>query len=418
MKLTIKENKKTKAKIEIEQEWEDFKLFYEKALSSFAKEIELPGFRKGQAPASLVESSLDPAKLLVEAATLSVDDLWPKAVADLEKQKIEAISQPQIELLKLAKGNEFVFSAEFEIMPEIVLPDYKAFSQKIEKKEIKVENKEIEETVSNIQKSRASLIEKKEPAKKEDFVEINFSSPDVENGKLRKDGFILGKGSYPEELEANLVGMSAGESKEVNFNSKEEPAKSLKVKVEMLAVKEMKLPEANDEFAKTLGKFENMEALRKNIKEGIEEEKKTAETQRRREDFLAEISKETNVDLPQVLIDKESVQMMNNAKEQVSQNLGISFEEYLKKINKKEEDLKKEAEEAAKKRVKNFLIMREIAKREKTEASAEQMEERINAILSYYPDLKAAEKEANFEKISAYVEDEIKQENAFKTLGL
>ena len=62
--------------------------------------------------------------------------------------------------------------------------------------------------------------------------------------------------------------------------------------------------------------------------------------------------------------------------------------------------------------------MREIAKREKTEASAEQMEERINAILSYYPDLKAAEKEANFEKISAYVEDEIKQENAFKTLGL
>ena len=148
------------------------------------------------------------------------------------------------------------------------------------------------------------------------------------------------------------------------------------------------------------------------------EEKKMAEIQRQRENFLTEIAKEVEVELPQILIEKEAHQMMHSAKDQVAQNLGISFEEYLKQINKTEVDFEKEVEEAAKKRVKNFLILREIAKQEKTEASAEQIEERVNAMLSYYPDLKAAEKGASLEKLSAYVEDEIKQENAFKALGL
>jgi FKBP-type peptidyl-prolyl cis-trans isomerase (trigger factor) len=118
------------------------------------------------------------------------------------------------------------------------------------------------------------------------------------------------------------------------------------------------------------------------------------------------------------LIEKEAHQMMHSAKDQIAQNLGVSFEAYLKQINKTEADLEKEIEETAKKRVKNFLILREIANQEKTEASAGQIEERINAMLSYYPDLKAAGKGADLEKLSAYVEDEIKQENAFKALGL
>ena len=418
MKLTIKENKKIKVKIEVEQAWDEFKSFYEKALSNLSKEIELPGFRKGQAPITMVEASLDPEKLLIEAATLAIDDLWPKAIKDLAQQKIEVVSQPQIELLKLAKENELLFSAEFEAMPEFELPGYKAIAQKVEKKEIKVEDKEIEETVSNIQKSRAALTDKAGPAQNEDFVEISFSSPEIEGGKPLDDGFILGKGSYPKEFEASLVGMSTDESKEVDFNSKEDPVKILKVKVEMKAVKKLELPEVNDEFAKTLGKFETVEALKNNIKEGIAEQKKIAEIQRQRESFLAEIAKKVEVELPQILIEKEAHQMMHSAKDQVAQNLGISFEEYLKQINKTEADLEKEVEETARRRVKNFLILREIAKQEKTEASAEQIEERINAMLSYYPDLKAAEKGAGLEKLSAYVEDEIKQENAFKALGL
>ncbi|MFA5742377.1 MAG: trigger factor [Candidatus Paceibacterota bacterium] len=418
MKLTIKENKKTKVKIEIEQAWDEFKPFYEKALSNFSKEIELPGFRKGQAPISMVEASLDPAKLLVEGATLAIDNLWPKAIKELALQMIEVISQPQIELLKMAKENELLFSAEFEIMPEFKLPDYKTIAQKIEKKEIKIEDKEVEETISNIQKSRASFADKADPAQNDDFIEIDFSSPEIEAGKVRNDAFILGKGQYPKEFEDSLVGVITGESKEVGFRSKEEPDKVLQVKVVVKAVKKLQLPEVNEEFVKSLGNFENAEALRNNIKEGIAEEKKAAEIQRQREDFLAKTAKEVEVELPQVLVEKEAHQMMHSAKDQIAQNLGISFEEYLKQINKTEADLEKEAEEAAKKRVKSFLIMGEIIKQEKVEASAEQIEEKINAMMDYYPDLKAAGKGANLERLSAYAEDEIKQENAFKALGL
>jgi trigger factor len=418
MKLTIKENSKTKVKVEIEQSWEDFSPYYEKAFLSLSKEVEIPGFRKGQAPRTLIESNLNPQKVLIEAATLSVDDLWPMAVADLAKQKMEVISQPEIDLLKLAQGNEFVMSAEFEILPEIILPDYKAVANKVEKKEVKVEAKEVDETILNLQRSRAALTEKPEPARNEDFVEISFASPEIEEGKERKDAFILGKGHYPKEFEDSLAGMSAGEEKEVDFTSDKDKTKTLKVKVKMAAVKKFQLPEATDDWVKSLGNFENLENLKTNIRDGIKEEKEHAEKERQREEFLVELSKTVQADLPQVLLDKETHQMMHNAKDQIAANLNITFEEYLKQINKTEADMEKELGEVAKKRVKNFLILREITKKEGVEADAKEIEDRLNEMLSYYPDLKAAQKEVDIDKLSSFAEDEIKQEKAFKALGL
>ncbi|MFA5746971.1 MAG: trigger factor [Candidatus Paceibacterota bacterium] len=418
MKLTIKENSKVKVKIEIEQAWEEFSSYYEKAFLSLSKEMEIPGFRKGQAPRNLVESSLNPQKVLIEAASLSVDDLWPRAIVDLAKQKMEVVSQPQIELLKLAKDNEFVFSAEVEILPEIILPDYKAIAKKVEKKEVKVEAKEVDETILNLQRSRAVLADKPEPAQNEDFVEISFASPEIEEGKERKDAFILGKGHYPKEFEDSLVGMSAGQEKDVDFTSDKDKTKILKVKVKMTAVKKFELPEATDDWAKSLGNFENFPALKANIQEGIKGEKEHAEKERQKEEFLAALSKEVEAELPQVLVERETHQMMHTAKEQITANLNVTFEEYLKQINKTEADMEKEVEEAAKRRVKNFLIIREITKKEAVEADAKEIEDRINEMLSYYPDLKAAQKEADIERLSAYAEDEIKQEKMFKMLGL
>jgi trigger factor len=262
------------------------------------------------------------------------------------------------------------------------------------------------------------LTEKPEPARNEDFVEISFASPEIEEGKERKDAFILGKGHYPKEFEDSLAGMSAGEEKEVDFTSDKDKTKTLKVKVKMAAVKKFQLPEATDDWVKSLGNFENLENLKTNIRDGIKEEKEHAEKERQREEFLAELSKTVQADLPQVLLDKETHQMMHNAKDQIAANLNITFEEYLKQINKTEADMEKELGEVAKKRVKNFLILREITKKEGVEADAKEIEDRLNEMLSYYPDLKAAQKEVDIDKLSSFAEDEIKQEKAFKALGL
>jgi trigger factor len=420
MKLSIKETQKTKVKIEIEQPWSEFSPFYEEAVTEIGKEIDLPGFRRGQAPRTMLEASINPEKLLVEAATLSINKLWPQAIKELEQQKMEVISQPQIDLLKLAKDNDLVFSAEFEVMPEVKLPDYKAIAKKIDKKEVKVEAKEVERTISDLQRSRATLADKPEAAQFEDFVEISFSSPEIEEGKARKDGFVLGKGHFPKEFEDSIAGMTAGQQKEVNFVSKDKEGKdqNLKVEVKMEAVKKVQLPEVNDEFAKSLGQFENAEALKKNIEDGMKEEKETAEKQRRREELLNQLAKEFEVDVPQILIDKEKAQMMENAKQQIETNFNMSFEDYLKQVNKTEEDLAKETEEIAKKRVKNFLALGKISKLESVEAEAEEVEEKINALMNYYPDANLARKKVDLERLSAYVEDEIKQEKTFILLGL
>jgi trigger factor len=207
--------------------------------------------------------------------------------------------------------------------------------------------------------------------------------------------------------------MKAGEHKDFkteNPQNKEE----LEICVKVDSVNKMELPEINDEWVKTLGKFTDVNSLKEDIKKGIKEEKEIAQKQQRREEAIKKILEKTKFEVPEALVEREVLFMMDNIKSRVNSELQISLEEYLKQIKKTEEELKKDFEKIAIERVKGFLVLHQISKDEKIEAGEEEINQKIEELLSQYPDKEAAKKNMNMEQAKMYIEDELKREKIFK----
>jgi len=396
MKTEIKDISPTKKKIEIEIKAEDLDLFCVQALKELIKDLELPGFRKGMVPESIAKDKISENSILGYAAELAVNQKWGEY---LKQTDLEIVSQPVIEVVKLAKGNPFVFSAEVEVLIETKLPDYKAIAKTIKKEEIVIEEKEINDALAWLQQSRASVKDKEGKIEKGDFVEITLI--DKEN-KEQKDGFLIGKGHFIKGLDEALEGAVAGDEKQIE-----------EYKVRVDSVKKVELPELNDDLAKILGQFDNLEALKKNIKEGITQEKQIALTQKQRAEVLEKIASKAKIEIPQCLIQREAVGLLNNLENRVKNELNISFEEYLIQTKKTIEQVTKEFEKIGEDRVRNFLIIRQIIKNEDIKVSEEDINKRMEEVLASYP----KKEEIDLERVKLYIEDELKTEKVFELLG-
>jgi len=412
MKYEIKEAGATKKKVEIEVSAEDFNNYYSQTLKKISADAEIPGFRKGKVPENMVESRVTKEGVLSEAAEIAIRESWARFLAE---SKEEAISQPQVEIIKIAKDNPLIFTAEFEILPEIKLP--KLDSAKVEKKEVEVTDQEIEDTIKWIQQSRAKYSEKISGAEDGDLVEFTFSCLDIENDPEKKDRIVLGKGHYIEGLEDTLRGMKREEMSEFETrHPQENKDKKIKISVKVDSVKKVEIPEVNDEWVKGLG-FNTVEELKKDIKEGIKKDKEVAEIQRAREESIKKLIEKTEIEIPKTLIKREQDFMLNNIKERCLSELKINFEEYLKQVKKTEEEITKELEEIAKEKVKGFLVLHQIVKDEKIEVTEEEISQKIEEMLNQYPNKEEIKKTMDEAQVRLYIEDELKREKAFNLLG-
>jgi len=425
MKSTVKKLPESKVELEVEIPSEEFNHFVERATLSVGKDLEVEGFRKGKAPKEVVEQKVGKENILVEAADLAIKENYAKAVLE---NKIEAISQPEIDILKLAAGNPLIFRAKTSVLPEIKLGDYKEIAKKVEKKEVSVEDKEIDNALKWFQKSRAKLTLKNGAIEKGDYVEVEYWSPQIKElsqTETKKDSFILGEGHFISGFEDNLIGMEAKEKEKEfslilpeNYAVKELAGKKVDFKVKVKSVQKVEPPEINDDFAKSLGKFENLEGFRNNIKEGLTSEKKQAESQRVRNEILDKISQDTGFEVPKVLIEREQKVMMDNFKQEVSEKLNTPLKDYLDKIKKTEQEIFNSFSEEAKKKVRNFLILREIGKRENIEVSDEEVREEMNKILKHYSVSEKTEKDIDIERLKEYSRGVLKNEKIFALLEI
>jgi len=413
MKYEIKEATATKKKVEIEVSAEDFNNYYSQTLKKISADAEIPGFRKGKVPENMVESRVTKEGVLSEAAETAIRESWARFLAE---SKEEAISQPQVEIIKIAKDNPLIFTAEFEILPLIKLP--KLDSAKVEKSSVEVTDQEVEDTIKWIQQSRAKYSEKISGAEDGDLVEFTFSCLDIENDPEKKDRIVLGKGHYIEGLEDTLRGMKREEVREFETRyPQENKDKKIKISVKVDSVKKVEIPEVNDEWVKGLGFNTVEEELKKDIKEGIKKDKEVAEIQRVREESIKKLIEKTEIEVPKTLIKREQDFMLNNIKERCLSELKINFEEYLKQVKKTEEEITKELEEIAKEKVKGFLVLHQIVKDEKIEVTEEEISQKIEEMLNQYPNKEEIKKTMDEVQVRLYIEDELKREKAFNLLG-
>ncbi len=409
MKTDIKKISETKIELKIKIPAEEFNSFIEKAAKKLGQDLEIKGFRKGKTPKKIVEKEVGQDKILAEAANLAVQEKYSSIVSE---KNIEPIGSPKVEILKMAPSNSFEFKIEVETLPEIDLPEYKKIISGIKMKKVSVSEKEMEDALKWLQNSRANFTPLKRAAKKGDFVEIEYESPQVDFSQHKKrlkkaleeqkgtsqkedsnkieDGFLLGKGYFIPGFEEKLIGMKKGEEKEFSltfpkkFYRKDLAGKKANFKVKMKKVKKRELPELNDQFASDMGKFSNLKSLKNNIKQGLTQEKKLKEKQRVRGEILNKIAEKIDFQIPEKLIGFEKKRLFNNLKKQITQNNQISFKDYLSSIKKTEQELRDSLGKEAQKRVRNFLILRAVGKKEEIEVTQDETKQQVNQTLRKY----------------------------------
>jgi len=419
--MQIKSKKTDRPGIEavFELSWEEFEPYYKKALLEARETTAIKGFRKGKAPLWAVLEYAGEEKILMSAAEKAVNK---HCFNYIKGEQIEAILPPKAEILKLAAKNPFIFKVEIETYPEINLPDYKQIAAEIKIEKQVVKGEEVEETLEWIRRSRAQFEELKRPAEKGDFLSIEYSSPRLENNKVFQDSFILGKGGFPSGFEDSLVGCSAGEEKTIEavlpkrkaLKEKAVEEKAL-FKVKVKNVQKIKLPELNDAFAKTLGSFNSLKALKESIRDGIEEEKKLQAKRAVREEIIKEIAAKSSCKLPSRLLKAEKLRLMEEFKETVEKNSGKPFEEQIKNMGKTLSQISASMEKEAAESLKRRLVLRAIGRKEKIQVSDQEAEALANEHLAKYPYPEKI-KEVDPAKLTGYYKEAVYIEKVFNLL--
>lgn len=389
MNFNIKELAKSQIEVSFVLTPEDLKPYLEQALKDIAKDSSIAGYRPGKAPASLIKDKVDPVTLLEEGAEKAIRDIWPKTA---EEQQIDGVGSPKVEITKIAPDNNLEFKVTVDIMPKITLPDLKEIVAPLGKEKTisKVEKIEIEDSLQWLSDSRAITTKVERGAENGDLVNISFKTfnegKELEDSQSDNYPLILGKGHFLDGFEKAIIGLKASEEKSfsviapADYWEENLRGKTLDFQVKVNEVMERKLPELNDEFAKTLGQFESLEDLKKSIEEGIKGEKDRAESERIRNLILKNIADKVTIDLPDSLVNGELQAMLHDLKHQCEDH-GLSFEDYLKQVKKTEEEITKDLKENASIKAKADLILRAIAKEQKITANEDEVSVAVTEVL-------------------------------------
>jgi trigger factor len=421
-------NKLPKSQIEIKSTiaWDEWKKYIDQAVEKLGKDIKVSGFRPGKAPRNIVEQKVGAKAILEEAGGLAIQKDY---IQILEKEKLDVIGRPQAEFLKLAEGNDLEYKITTDVMPEIAITKYeseiKNINKKYNKEKIEVTEDEIKKELEQLANSRVMLVTVAREAKSGDSVILDFQvlrdGAPIENGTSKNHPLVLGKGVFIPGFEENIIGMKENEEKEFelkfpeDYHEKSLAGKPATFKVKVNLVQERQVPQVNDDFAKSLGKFENLEALRKSMTEGILEEKKQQAKEKRRTDFIEELVKKTTVDLPEVLVHEELHKMIHEFSAQI-EGMGMKFDDYLAKMKKNIDEIEKEWEPQAEKRVKSALILEKLARIREINVSSEKVEEEMNKTLQYYKKVKDLDKNIDMTRLYNYTKGVLVNEEVFKWL--
>lgn len=426
IKSEIKKLPKSQAEITVTVSWDEWEKFIEQAATDFSKEIKIQGFRAGKAPRDMVEKKVGSAALLDAAAQRAVQGTYPKVVVE---EKIEAIGSPKAEVLKLAEGNDLVYKIMTDVIPAASVKSYKSAVEKINKKYSKetteVTEDEITKEIEEIAKSRVQHVKVDRAAQDGDNVILDFevkqSGVPIENGTSKNHPMILGRGVFIPGFEEQVIGMKAGEIKDFeltfpeDYHAKGLAGKPAQFTVTVNTVEERKSPEVSDEFARSLGKFKDLEDMRKNVSEGMQEEKKHELKEKRRAEIIEALITATEVELPHVLIHEELHKMIGEFEMQL-QGMGMTFEQYLGQIGKTADDLEKEWEPQAIKRIKAALALEEVAKEKEIEIPNEEVEAEMNKTLAQYKKVQDVEKNIDLGKLYNYVKGMMQNEKVLEML--
>lgn len=356
---------------------EDLKHYIHHTEEELVGEITVDGFRKGKAPRELVKQHVDPSALLQRALERAMEGSLSELIAE---KKLDVYQASDLKVNKNT-AESLNYEVTLQVFPKFVLPELKEI--KVERRPVEVTDAEIDEAIQVVRNSRSSFLEKSGPAAQGDRVEVDFEvSLDgkvIEGGQSKNHPVIIGAKNFIPGFEEQLVGLNPAETKTFDLNAPAEyyhdklAGKNLHFNVTMQKVQTVVVPELSDQFAQSLGSFENIDQLKGNIREGIYEEKQKKEQQRVRAAILEAVLAKVNFELPEGLVVDQLEMMIQQFDANLHQR-GMELGMYLAKLSKTQEDLRKEWRPEAERQAKMEVLVDHVAKEKSISASREEVE--------------------------------------------
>ena len=376
--------------ITIKIEGDSWKKAIEKAYQKASKKVKIDGFRPGKAPKSVFMKKYGVESLFFDASEYCIEEAYKKILD--ENKDIEIVAQPSVDIKSVDENYiEYVF--KLTLKPEFKLGNYKKLGVKKEK--ITVTKEEIKEAIDNMREQYKENIVKEGKVENGDIAIIDFEGfkdgVAFEGGKGENYSLTIGSNTFIPGFEEQLIGMKTGEEKDINvtfpedYHAEDLKGKPVVFKVKVNEIKEVKLPELDKDFFEDLGMegIDSKESLEKQVKENIKARKETDVENKYIDALLEEISKNTEIEVPEVMVDEEAHRMVHQFADHIAMQ-GINIEQFYKLTNSTEADLKEKYKDEALKRVKNRLIIEEIIKVEKIKVTDKEVDAKVDEIAKKY----------------------------------
>ncbi len=377
MKTDIEQLSPTSKKISIEIEPDEVDRKIDQAYKEIQKRAKIKGFRPGRAPIKLLERYY--GKQVIEDVTKElINESFPKALQDSE---LFPLNFPILEKGTLEKGKSFRYSAVMEVRPEIELGEYRGIEVKKEK--VHITEEDVDKRLEEIRKAHGRLtsVESDRPVKEDDYVILEYAAfsggQPLEDIKASNFMVRVGSGDFHPEFEKALIGAKKGEEKAIHVDFEQEyyhsqlAGKSIDFQVKISDIKEMELPEVNDDFARRLdAEFDSFEALRARVKEMMIQQETQRVEREAKSRLIEKIAEGIELPLPSSLVESEILSGIESVRQDLMRS-GSSLE----KAGLSEEKLREEFRPSAEKKVKQSLILTEIAKKENITVTEEDLEE-------------------------------------------
>lgn len=389
MSYTVENLEKSMAKITITVDADAFEEAMVKSYNKNKKNISIQGFRKGKAPRKMVEKLYGPEVFYEDAANFAIPDAYEEAA---KESGLEIVSRPEIDVVEIEKGKDFVFTATVAVKPEVTLGDYKGIE--VEKKTVKVMAADVNAEIDKVreQNSRMITVENR-GIKKDDTAVVDFEGfvdgEPFQGGKGEDYSLVIGSHSFIDTFEDQLVGKKAGEEVDVNVTFPEEyheaslKGKPALFKVTVKEIKKKELPKLDDEFASEVSEFETLKEYKASVKKNLTERRKEEAKREKENEVVEKVVENITVELPEPMIDEQTQQMIQEFAGRLSSQ-GLSFDQYMQMTGMTADALMGQMKPEAEKRIRTRLALEAIVDAEKIKATAKDIDKEIENMANMY----------------------------------
>ena len=377
MKSAVETLSPTRAKLTVEVPFEELKPSLDAAYKTIAKQINVPGFRRGKVPPAVIDRQVGRGAVLDQAINEVVPKMYVEA---LQANDLQPLAQPEIEVTKFEDNEALEFTAEVDVKPEIKLPTYDGVTASVE--DITISDEDVTEQVEALRERFATLIDVERPAADGDFVVMDLKATKdgevVDGAEVSGMSYRVGRGGMIDGLDEALVGLAAGDEK--IFTSQlvggDLVGEGVDVAVAVTQVQEQELPELDDEFAQLASEYDTVAELTEDVRERLGRGRRLEQAAAARDAVLEALLESVDIPLPETIVADELTARRRSFEQQLAY-AGVTMEKYLEDESQTIEEFEADLERRVRDAVTAQFILDEIAQVEEFGIDQQELSEHM-----------------------------------------